>query len=63
MKKKFLLLIIILRLITHDGVFINVRRPQPKPQPAEVRVFIRRTPKKGKKKWKFIKPFDSTSRC
>lgn len=49
-KRTFLIILIICRLITHDGVFINVRRPQPKKQPPEVREAIRRTWKRGQKR-------------
>ena len=50
MKKKFLIAMLLMRLVTNDGVFLNVRRPIPKNQPGEVRIFIRRPCKKGRKK-------------
>jgi len=52
MKKLFLLVVMIFRLSTHDGIFLTQRRMPPKPQPAEVRVAIKRPWKKGKKKFK-----------
>ena len=51
MKSKLLLIIILLRLITNDGIFLENRRPQPKRQSAEVLRFIRRPAKKGKKRY------------
>lgn len=50
MKRLILLTLIIIRLITNEGVFISVKRPIPKKQPQEVFRFIRRPAKKGKKK-------------
>lgn len=51
-RKKFqkiaLITLIISRLITNDGVFINVRRPKPKKQPTEIFHFIKRPAKKGR---------------
>ena len=49
MKKNLLLTIILLRLLTHDGIMLENRRPQPKRQPPEVIKFIRRPCKKGRK--------------
>jgi hypothetical protein len=49
MKKKMLLVLILIRLITNDGMMLQNRRPQPKRQPAEVFRFIRRPAKKGRK--------------
>jgi hypothetical protein len=49
MKKKLLLILIILRLLTNDGIFLQNRRPLPKRQSAEVFRFIRRPAKKGRK--------------
>ena len=39
-----------MRLLTHDGIMLENRRPKPKIQPAEVRTAIRRPWKRGKKK-------------
>lgn len=49
MKKYLLLSVVLFLLITHDGVFLSQRRMPPKPQPAEVRVAIRRPWKRGRK--------------
>ena len=54
MKKIFLIGLLVIRLITNEGVFNEGRRPQPKRQPAEVLRFIRRPAKRGRKKGKFI---------
>lgn len=51
MKGALIIGLIIIRLITNDGVFLNARRPQPKRTPTEVVRFIRRPAKKGKKKF------------
>ena len=51
MRKYILLVVMLFRLFTHDGIFLSQRRIPPKPQPAEVRVSIRRPWKKGKKKF------------
>jgi hypothetical protein len=52
MKKLILLAVVLFRLLTHDGIFLSQRRVPPKPQPAEVRVAIRRPWKRGKKKFR-----------
>jgi hypothetical protein len=49
MRKKILLLLIFLRLMTNDGMMLQNRSPKPKPQPPEVLRFIRRPAKKGRK--------------
>ena len=54
MKSAFLLGLLIMRLITNEGIFNEGRRPQPKRQPAEVIRFIRRPAKRGRKKAWFI---------
>ena len=54
MKKIFLIGLLVIRLITNEGVFNEGRRPQPKRQPTEVIRFIRRPAKRGRKKARFI---------
>ncbi|CAF34221.1 hypothetical protein S-PM2d156 [Synechococcus phage S-PM2] len=54
MKSTFLLGLLVMRLITNEGVFNEGRRPQPKRQPTEVTRFIRRPAKRGRKKARFI---------
>jgi hypothetical protein len=49
MTKKILPILIILRLLTNDGMMLENRRPQSKRQPTEVLRFIRRPAKKGRK--------------
>ena len=49
MKKHLLPILIILRLITNDGMMLENRRPRPKLQPPEVIRFIRRPCRKGRK--------------
>lgn len=49
MKKKILPIFILLRLWTNDGIFIEIRRPQIKIQPPEIRASIRRIWKRGGK--------------
>lgn len=49
MKKITLILIILFRLVSHDGIMLDKRRPQPKRQPPEVIRFIRRPCKRGRK--------------
>ena len=49
MKGKILIILILLRLMTNDGLFMENKRPQPKRQSAEVFRFIRRPAKKGRK--------------
>ena len=50
MKKAVLLILIIIRLLTNDGVLIQNRKPPPKRQPVEVFRFIKRPAKRGRKK-------------
>jgi len=54
MKSTLLLGLLVMRLITNEGVFNEGRRPQPKRQPTEIIRFIRRPAKKGRKKAKFF---------
>jgi hypothetical protein len=49
MRKKLLPILILMRLLTHDGLFMENRRVQPKSQPPEVRSAIRRTWRRGRK--------------
>jgi hypothetical protein len=49
MKNNLLPIMIILRLITNDGILLENRNPKPKQQPPEVRASIRRIWKKGAK--------------
>jgi len=42
-------LLILIRLITNDGIFLENRRPLPKKQSTEVIRFIKRPAKKGRK--------------
>ena len=49
MRKRILLILIFLRLITNDGMFLENRRPLPKKLPAEVLRFIKRPANKGRK--------------
>jgi hypothetical protein len=51
MSRKGLLIeiLIILRLLTNDWMFLENRRPVPKRQPTEVIRFIRRPAKRGRK--------------
>jgi hypothetical protein len=49
MKKLILLAVVLFRLLTHDGLFMENRRVQPKSQPPEVRSAIRRTWRRGRK--------------
>ncbi len=49
MRKKILPILIIIRLLTNDGVFLENRRNQYKPPPPEIRAAIKRTWKRGKK--------------
>ena len=50
MRKRLLPILILLRLLTNDGMFLENRRPLPKLQPVEVLRFIRRPAKRGRKK-------------
>ena len=49
MRKRLLPILILLRLLTNDGIFLEYRRPLPKRQSVEVLRFIRRPAKKGRK--------------
>jgi len=49
MKEKIIIILIIIRLLTNDGIFLQNRRPIPKKLPVEVFRFIRRPSKKGRK--------------
>lgn len=49
MQKKLLIILILLRLLTNDGLFLENRRPLPKKCPAKVLRFIRKPAKKGRK--------------
>ena len=50
MKLAILDILIVLRLLTNDGMMLENRRPIPKRQPAEVIRFVRRPAQKGRKK-------------
>jgi len=50
MKLFFLDLLIVLRLLTNDGLMLENRRPIPKRQPPEVIRFVRRPARRGRKK-------------
>ena len=52
MKLVILDLLIVLRLITNDGIMLENRRPIPKRQPPEIIRFIRRPALRGRKKFK-----------
>ena len=49
MKLNFLSLLILIRLLTNDGIMLENRRPIPKRQPPEIIRFIRRPAKRGRK--------------
>lgn len=49
MRKKILPILIIIRLLTNDGIMLENRSPKPRIQPPEVRAAIRRTWKRGRK--------------
>jgi hypothetical protein len=49
MREKLLLFLIILRIMTNDGMFLENRRPLPKKLPPEVFRFIRKPAKRGRK--------------
>jgi hypothetical protein len=57
MKTLSIELLIIIRLLTNDGMFLENRRPLPKKQPTEVSRFIRRPAKKGRKLFNLTKSF------
>lgn len=50
MKLVILDFLIVLRLLTNDGIMLENRRPIPKRQPPEVIRFVRRPAKRGRKK-------------
>jgi hypothetical protein len=50
MKLAILDFLIILRLLTNDGIMLENRRPIPKRQPPEVIRFVRRPARRGRKK-------------
>ena len=50
MKLIILDFLIVLRLLTNDGIMLENRRPIPKRQPPEVIRFVRRPAKRGRKK-------------
>ena len=51
MKPFILELLIVLRLATNEGIFLENRRPIPKKQPPEVGRFVIRPARKGVKKF------------
>jgi hypothetical protein len=54
MKLAILDILIVLRLLTNDGMMLENRRPIPKRQPVEVIRFVRRPAKRGRKKFRMI---------
>ena len=50
MKLFILDILIVLRLLTNDGLILENRRPIPKRQPPEVIRFVRRPARRGRKK-------------
>ena len=50
MKLLVLDFLIVLRLLTNDGMMLENRRPIPKRQPPEVIRFVRRPARRGRKK-------------
>ena len=54
MKRIVLHLLILARLLTHDGIILENRRPIPKKQPPEIIRFIGRPARRGRKKSKMI---------
>jgi len=50
MKLFILDILIVLRLLTNDGIMLENRRPIPKKQPPEVIRFVRRPARRGRKK-------------
>ena len=50
MKLAILDFLIVLRLLTNDGIMLENRRPIPKRQPPEVIRFVRRPARRGRKK-------------
>jgi hypothetical protein len=49
MKRKVISLLVLVRLLTNDGIMLENRRPIPKRQPPEIIRFIRRPAKRGRK--------------
>jgi len=49
MKLFILDFLIVMRLLTNDGIILENRRPIPKRQPPEIIRFIRRPARKGRK--------------
>ena len=49
MKLAILDFLIVLRLLTNDGMMLENRRPIPKKQPPEIIRFIRRPARRGRK--------------
>ena len=54
MKLLILDFLIVLRLLSNDGIMLENRRPIPKRQPPEVIRFVRRPAKRGRKKFRMI---------
>ena len=54
MKAIIVELLILARLLTHDGIILDKRRPLPKRQFPEIIRFIRRPAKRGRKLFKMI---------
>jgi hypothetical protein len=50
-KKIFLQLLIISRLLTNEGIFLENRRPVIKNLPPEISRFISRPARRGRKRW------------
>jgi hypothetical protein len=50
MKLLILDVLIVLRLLTNDGIILENRRPIPKKQPPEIIRFVRRPARRGRKK-------------
>jgi hypothetical protein len=50
MKLLILDILIVLRLLSNDGIMLENRRPIPKRQPPEVIRFVRRPARRGRKK-------------
>ena len=50
MKLFILDILIVLRLLTNDGIILENRRPIPKRQPPEIIRFVRRPARRGRKK-------------
>lgn len=54
MKAIVLQLLIVARLLTHDGIMLENRRPIPKRQPPEIVRFIRRPAKRGRRLFNYL---------